>query len=150
MNSSMASLRGPGGDQPDVTKERFCRAGNTPVALSPASSRRAGATSRTEASPFRDIFFTAVNGCKNSRHWVTSISPRQYVQDTSISRLSKVRREDKNGSRPAEEQKAANPTACKRLTNFGFPCRHQPFLLVPKVSPRHYHWKFPRVPYGFS
>ena len=34
MNSSMASLGGPDGDQLDVVKEIFCRAGNTSVVLS--------------------------------------------------------------------------------------------------------------------
>ena len=62
MNSSMASLRGPDGNELEVAKERFCRAGNTSVALSPESSQRAGMTSRTEASSCRVIIFTEVNG----------------------------------------------------------------------------------------
>jgi len=61
MKSSMASLRGPDRDQLEVVKERFCRAGNTSVALSPVSPQRAGATSRTEALSSRVIFFTGVN-----------------------------------------------------------------------------------------
>ena len=62
MNYSMASFGGPDGDEPEVVKERFCRAGNTSVVLSPESSRRAGTTSRTEASSCRVIIFTEVNG----------------------------------------------------------------------------------------
>ena len=140
MNCPMASLTGPDGCQSYVLKKRFCRAGNNSVALSPESSRRAGATSRTESSHSRVILFTEVNGRKHSCHWTTSISPCQSSRDTAITRLFNVGREYENEFKTCARAESCqsnglqdifNCSACLRLSP---PSRPQSVTLTAQLK----------------
>ena len=94
-------------------KKIFCSVGKASVSL--ASRFRAGATCRIDLSCRRRSLME-VNGCKSSTHWAPSSSSFQ-LRMMSISRRSKVGREDNAESQTCESDESCQSDGLHEIAN---------------------------------